>query len=148
MILNDGETTNYQLIEMAQRVGIPLRKVAFKDQLRRHHPESGAYIINMEDSSAGEGSHWVGLYLTRHANRAVAFYFDSYGTPAPEAVLAFAKEFGAPILIYSNEQIQGIKSNYCGQYVMNWLYYMARMKGPPDERYKKFLKQYNPVRFF
>lgn len=157
-LLTSGETSNYQLISAAQKLGIPLRRVAFKDQLTRHPPEEGAYIINMQDSSDGQGTHWVGLFLTSgkykaHALTAakkqpLAYYFDSYGQAPPEAVLRYAKEYRAEWLWYSNEQIQGLNTNYCGSYVMNWLYAMSRKKGTPEARYEAFLEKFRVIRRF
>lgn len=157
-LLRNGETSNYQLIEAAQKIGIPLRRVAFKDQLARHPPEDGGYIINMQDSKEGGGTHWVGLFLVKSKYRAhalerprkqpLAYYFDSYGLPPPEAVLKFVRAYGAEWLWHSNEQLQAINTYFCGQYTLNWLYYMSQKTGTPEERYHKFLDKFHAVRTF
>jgi hypothetical protein len=157
-LLTNGTTSNYQLIEEAQKLGIPLKRVAFKDQLLHHPPEDGGYIINMQDSSQGAGTHWVGLFLVKSKYRAVpsqperiqplAYYFDSYGQSPPEAVLKFAKAYGAEWLWHSNEQLQAINTNYCGQFTLQWLYDMSKKGGTPGERYHKFLSRFRAIRTF
>jgi hypothetical protein len=150
-LLKNGTSSNYQLITIAQKVGIPLKKVLYKDQLRQFPAQAGAYIINLQDSTIGtEGqvSHWTALYLTKYGKKRQSFYFDSFGQICPQEVLKFAKRFGAPDLYYSRDQIQSLNTNYCGQYSVNFLYFMATKKGNPYERYMQFLKQFSPVRRF
>lgn len=42
-------------------------------------PLPGAYIINIQSSEDGSGTHWVSLYLAKKK----AFYSDSFGLPPP-----------------------------------------------------------------
>jgi hypothetical protein len=147
-LMHNGELTNFQIIEAAERLKLPLRKVSFKDQLKQFIPETGAYVINMDSSDSGQnGTHWVSLYLTKQNGVPQAWYFDSYGSPAPNEVLEFAKKFKAPILSYSNKQLQALNSNYCGTYVLNFIYAMAKEKGPYEQRYLKYLHKFSPIRY-
>ena len=48
---------------------------------------NGAYIINLQNSNDGNGTHWYCLYIeNKHA-----MYFDSYGGPPPKEVVKFFK---------------------------------------------------------
>jgi hypothetical protein len=150
-LMTKGKTDNFQLIDSASKLGIPLRKIAFKDQLAHIEPVTGAYIINMQDSFVGEGSHWVAILLEpssfRDASRnRTAWYFDSYGAPPPNEALAFSKRYGAANLVYSSDQIQPMNQFYCGQYCLDWLYYMTKTKGSFSDRYARFLHQFRTIR--
>ena len=46
-----------------------------KDELIKIKPISGNYIINLESSQDGNGTHWMGLKI-ENLN---CVYFDSYG---------------------------------------------------------------------
>ncbi len=147
-MLHDGELTNYNIIDVAQRLRLPLRKVAFKNQLKEFQPQAGAYVINMDDSDSGNnGTHWVALYLTREAGVPHAYYYDSYGGPPPTEVLLFSRRFKAPILSYSNKQLQSLNSNYCGQYVLLFIQMMSKDRGTYEERYLKYLHKFSPIRY-
>ena len=146
-LLKNGMTTNTQLMNMALKVGIPLKKICFKDQLFYFMPKAGAYIINLQnqrDYSPDKPSHWVGLFL---GDRQV-FYFDSYGQPFPEIVSYFAKKYGATEVIHSRKEVQPISSNYCGQFVLAWLFHMSHGHGPLEERYEEYLDQFKTIRLF
>src|ERR1700679_357750 len=152
-LINDGESDNYQLMALSKKYKIPLRKIAFKDQLEAFEPVPGAYIINMQDSTKGYGTHWVGLYLVPRSlpnereRENIAYYFDSYGEPPPEAVIRFSKKY-ADDLAYSRDQIQGLNTDHCGAFVMNWLTYMGKGKGDYGDRYVKFLDLFKTIRSF
>jgi hypothetical protein len=146
-LFNEGKTSNYQLIEIAKQARIPLKKVLFKDQLAGVKPVAGAYIINMQDSTSGEGSHWVGLVLEpARGKKYYAWYFDGYGVDPPEEVLSFSKKYGASNLFFSPYQVQAINTNFCGQYTMLWLYTMLKTKGTYEERYWRFLDGFRSIR--
>lgn len=147
-MLHDGELTNYQIIDVAQRLNLPLRKVAFKDQLKQFQPEKGAYVINLDSQYSGQdGTHWVALYLTKENKVPHAYYFDSFGGSPPIEVMEFARKFKAPILSYSNKQIQALNSNYCGQYVLNFIINMSKKVGTYEQKYLKYLHEFSPIRY-
>jgi len=145
-LFTDGETTNTQLKEAAEKLNLPLCLIAFKDQLQLYNPVPGGYIINMEDSSAGHGSHWVALYLAIERKKPISFYFDSFGGPPPMEVRNFATRYGAPYLYYQNKQIQKLNSNYCGQFCLSLINALSKNKGPYHKRYLKFLHKFNFIR--
>lgn len=145
-LLTDGTTTNIGLRKAADMYELPLRLIAFKDQLMLYNPVPGAYIINMEDSTTGHGSHWVALYLAVERRNPTAYYFDSFGGAPPMEVRNFASRYGAADLYYQNKQIQKLSANYCGQYVLALINAMANGTGSYQKRYLKFLHTFNFIR--
>ena len=144
-LLTNGETNNIDLRQAAEKLNLPLRLIAFKDQLMNYNPQPGAYIINMEDSG-NDGTHWVAFYLTKENDEPNSYYFDSYGGPPPMEVREFSTRYGAHFLNYSNKQIQSMASNYCGQYCLTWIEKMTNGTGSYEQRYLKFLHEFSLVR--
>ena len=66
--------SNYDLQDMAFFYKIDL-VVVMKDELIKIKPISGNYIINLESSKDGNGTHWMGLKI----ENVDCIYFDSYG---------------------------------------------------------------------
>ena len=53
--MDSSLTTNQQLIDLANKFSIPLVAVVSKNHLYDMKPEKGGYIVNMEDSTDGDG---------------------------------------------------------------------------------------------
>ena len=77
---------NFELENIAQHYGFPLT-VLMKDELVNRKPKSGNYIINLESSSQGNGTHWLPLFV--HKNR--GFNRDQSGIIRPKKALVFGK---------------------------------------------------------
>lgn len=123
---SDIELENY-----CKRFGIPLVFIDSKDQLPSQHKQ-GAYIINLQDDTAGSGTHWCACIHEKDQY----IYFDPFGLTAPSEL---QKWFGKKY-IYNGLQIQDIKTGYCGLYCVFFLKYMYQFKHiPTHERLKKFL---------
>ena len=125
--------TNFDLEEIADKIGINLVGVYNKDNLPKRRIV-GSYVINLSDSRDGEGnqlpgSHWVGLKIYPDGE---AIYFDSFGIAPPESVKKFS---GIKNLPYNNKMIQNIKTTICGYYAIAFLNYMKR---PSEDIYKQF----------
>ena len=71
--------SNYDLQDMALFYKIDL-VVVMKDELVKIKPLSGNYIINLESSQDGNGTHWMGLKI----ENLDCVYFDSYGYLPPQ----------------------------------------------------------------
>jgi hypothetical protein len=60
---------NFQMLELAPKMGIPLKGVYFKDELKADDLEVGkSYVINLsdekdEDGDQNMGTHWVALHI-------------------------------------------------------------------------------------
>lgn len=110
---------------MANKYDIPLNAVVNKDLLEHIFPEYGGYIINLQDSDAGGGTHWVAIALMANKDdgNKHCVYWDSFGIDPPTAVMRFCKRWANKMII-SEDHIQNINSGYCGQYCILFLEYM------------------------
>ena len=118
--------SNYELIEMCAKSGINLIDILNKDLLIKETPQEGCYIINLQDSGVGQGTHWVGLIL----NEEYVSYFDPFGLHHSEDVSRFISWFLHDVgytdtrdVIYNTTQVQNINSILCGYYVFAFLYH-------------------------
>jgi hypothetical protein len=118
----DEQTSNFDLEELAKKYKLPLITVCSKDELPKKI-QVGSYIINLQDSTEGNGTHWV---LAKIFDRKNALYFDSFGQPLPLEVLDFLKHY-KPVP-YSNRHIQNIDSSRCGLYCIACDRYMSTIR--------------------
>ena len=58
-----------------------------KDKLKKIKSNDGNYIINLESSNDGNGTHW----LVHKIEIKDFAYFDSYGMLPPEEIISFCK---------------------------------------------------------
>ena len=86
-----------------------------KDELNNKRPGSKFWIVNMQDSDDGNGSHWVLVY---DVNKKRCIYFDSYGISPPEVIKEFMRKSKKP-LVYSDAQYQTLDSSNCGYYCID-----------------------------
>jgi hypothetical protein len=144
-LLSSGITNNYQLAEVAKKkYNIPLKAICFNDQLADLKPSAkiAAYIINLASSTDSEGTHWLGLLTTGKLKQ--AYYFDSMGVGPTDEIVEFARRSKASGLMFSNNQIQKISANYCGQYVLEWIREMVL--NPRPESYMKYINKFKTIR--
>ncbi len=85
-----------------------------KDELAKIKPQKKVYIVNMENSNAGGGTHWV---LVSCLDPKVGVYFDSFALRPPEEVEAFLKRKYTDS-VYNTTQVQDLYSEACGYYCM------------------------------
>jgi hypothetical protein len=133
--MSDYTTSSTELEDYAKVLKVPLLGVYSKDTLPTKRV--GSYIINMEDSDAGNGTHWTLLKI--FPNKKV-IYFDSFGLPPPRPVREFV---GRPMGI-SNRQIQYKNASTCGLYCLacdHYLTYQRRQKNE-YERFDDFLNMF------
>lgn len=125
-ILNSSRTTTGELYRLCEHYGIPINEICSKDQLYDVLvPLQGGYIINLQDSDDGNGTHWVALWLEKNKNRKKCFYFDSFGVDPPLAVMDFCSRYGAKEIITNTKEIQNINAGGCGQYCVDFLRHMT-----------------------
>jgi hypothetical protein len=138
--MDSSLTTNDQLIKLAYKFSIPLNAVVSKDHLYDMEPDKGGYIVNMEDSDAGSGSHWVAIWFDNY--NTTPLYFDSFGIDPPMAIIDFMKKWHSKC-IFSTKEIQNVNSGFCGQYCLYFLHQMAKNKGKVAKKYKNFVDLFN-----
>ena len=66
-----------------------------KDELVDKKPGNKFWIINMQDSKDGNGTHWVLVYDCEKGSRGPSkrcIYFDSYGISPPEEIKEFMRK--------------------------------------------------------
>ena len=86
-----------------------------KDEITRFSPHTnGTYIINLQNSNKGDGSHWVLL----HISPSNAIYFDSLGITVPPTIIQqFIKATGKPFLT-SSSRFQSLQATTCGKWAI------------------------------
>jgi len=144
--MNSSRTTGDQLARLASRYHIPLNSICNKDILDRTIPRKGAYIINMQDSTEGSGTHWVALWLDKENGSKVACYFDSFGIDPPLDVIAFMRRYvhRGGLTYVSQKHIQNINSGYCGQYCISFFVHMINPKiRSVKKKYQLFLDAFS-----
>ena len=109
--------TNFDLEDYCEKNGLNLIGVYSKDELPSERI-AGSYIINMQDSDKGQGTHWVSIIIFSNGK---AIYFDSFGFPAPREINSFLMPF-KPIAS-NNRTIQYLKSTMCGYFCLALIEY-------------------------
>lgn len=120
--------SDQDLFNIAKYNKLPLLGVYQKDMLPKKL-KKGYYIINLEASYKGNGTHWTVLYY----NPNVSLYFDSYGFGPPKEI-----EQAIGSYIYSQMDIQDIKSSSCGFYCISFIKEGVNTLN----KYKEFLKSF------
>lgn len=145
LLSENGTTSNFDLINLAKRLGIKLILIGFKDQFKGKTPRPGAYIINLESSDEGNGTHWCALYLARNKNKREAFYSDSFGIVPPNEIMDFMRRWtnNSKNIHINNSTIQDPDVNYCGEYAIHFLGHMQ--KQPTLNNFKYFFKTYKKI---
>jgi hypothetical protein len=90
--------------------------VFMKDQLP-DKLKRGSYVINLQSSKEGNGTHWVCLYYTP----SFSYYYDSYGFIAPLEVQNKITPY-----MYNDLEIQDIDSTACGFYCVAFILYLKK----------------------
>lgn len=115
--------SNLDLNYYCKKLGIKLNAILNKDLFKNTKAIEGCYIINLQNSNEGSGTHWTALYLKDN----FGFYFDSFGLIMPQSIIKFCRKYRRNIrILYSIDQIQPLHSVYCGWYCLFFLYFMSK----------------------
>ena len=92
--------------------------------LKDNVPElkTGFYIINLQSSKDGNGTHWCTLYVI---NPVYSIWFDPFGFPPPIEIEHLLKNYN-----YNKVDIQNIDSSTCGYYCIAFIKYMHGTDNP------------------
>jgi len=82
--------------------------------------KDGNYIINLQSSTQGDGTHWTALIIRNDTG----LYFDSFGAPPSTEIIDFVKKRKRIHLAFNNEIIQDLKSSNCGYYCLALILYV------------------------
>jgi len=131
--------TNFDLEKLAKFYKLPLVSICMKNELPPK-PEEGCYIVNMQSSSAGSGTHWIAFFLFKN----ICYYFDSFGAPPPVEIINFIKKKKGSHLLFNNFIIQDLKSSNCGYFSLAFLLYMYqnRQKSNLKEVFNEFVNNF------
>ena len=94
--------------------------VFMKDELP-DTPQDGEYIINLQSSTMGTGTHWTALFIVRET----AYYFDLFGATPPVEIIKFVKKRNKANLYYNNWIIQDLNLTNCGFFALAFLLWMT-----------------------
>jgi hypothetical protein len=122
--------TNVDITEISQHYRFQLSGVYMKDELSHIKPQAGNYIINLQSSTEGNGTHWVALVIQGKN----CFYSDSFGITPPIEVIQFCKRIKGSHLAYSEMESQHLNASTCGWYACGLLIYLSH--NPQKEFYK------------
>ena len=131
--------TNFNLEKLAKFYKLPLVCISMKDELPPK-PKEGCYIVNMQSSSAGSGTHWVAFFFFKN----ICYYFDSFGASPPLEIINFIKKEKGSHLLFNNFIIQDLKSSQCGYFALAFLLYMYanRQKSNLKEVFNEFVNNF------
>ena len=136
-------TSNIDLEKLCAIFSINLVAVLAKDELKKYTPVEGGYIINIGNLNTG-GTHWVCFII----DESYIVYFDSFGVRPPDDVKRFIYRFNFKShvngIIYSTQQIQGLKSNLCGYYCIYCLWYFTVLHRDNND-YKKLINGHSKL---
>ena len=124
--------SNFDIENIANYYNIPI-VVLMKDELKKIKSNDCNYIINLESSNDGNGTHWLALKIE---NRDCA-YFDSYGMLPPEEIISFCKRIQKSHLSYNTKEIQDLSAQTCGFYAMAFLIFLNSNNNNNHNLYQK-----------
>ena len=114
--------SNFDIEEIAEHYGFALNAIVMKDEMKTLSPKNGGYIVNLESSSMGDGTHWMALVVRGKKS----FYLDPFGVLPPTEIIDFCRRVRGSHLAYSEFEIQNIKAETCGFYACGLLIHLHR----------------------
>ena len=102
------------IIEILKNQNMKINGIFMKDELPSKLTK-GFYIINLQSSTEGNGTHWVALYY----NPVCSYYFDAFGFIAPLEIQNKIKPYA-----FNDKQIQDLKSSACGYYCIAFIMFL------------------------
>jgi hypothetical protein len=115
--------SNVDLEELAKHYKLPLVKVVMKDELG-NKLKNGNYIINLQSSFQGDGTHWTALKVQSKK----AIFFDSFGVFPSEEIKNFVLLRKGMTLGFNHKDIQDMKSENCGYFCLAFLLFLKHSK--------------------
>ena len=93
--------SNVDIMDILNKYNISVGGIYSKDKIPTTLIPNTFYIINMQNSTEGDGTHWVVLYYNGVDN----FYFDAFGFICPKEIEDKLIKY-----TYSRKQIQDVNS--------------------------------------
>ena len=133
--------SNFDLERLAEFYNLPLVAITMKDELPAKVVD-GCYIINLQSSTDGRRTHWLGLFIYKTN----AHFFDSYGAPPSVEIMKFVKKRKGCHMYYNNFIIQDLKSVNCGFYALAfllWCYSYVLFSKDMKNMFNDFVKAFD-----
>ena len=112
--------TNFDLEDLSAHYNVPIVGVFMKDQLPKI-PRNGNYIINLQSSTQGNGTHFTCLKIQDDE----AMFYDPFGAvPVTEIRDFVRKSKKIKHLAFNNWIIQDLHSSNCGYFCFSFLMYV------------------------
>jgi len=122
--------SNFDIDEILKNYGIKYNGIFSKDKLPNKLLD-GFYIINLENSNKGNGTHWTSLYKI---NDGLSYYFDAFGFPCPQNLSDKLHYYE-----YNHKDIQDINSSSCGYYCIGFIKFMNSYSNNPKKAFDTFI---------
>jgi hypothetical protein len=134
-INTNNELSNFDIIKIIEDMKLThvFGGVYSKDQLPTSE-RNKFYIINLQDSDAGNGTHWTVFFYNKPLT---SIYYDSFGFIDPLEVQEKIFEY-----IYNENEIQNYKSSACGYYCIAFIKFLHN-KTDKEKSFLTFLKLFN-----
>ena len=118
--------SNHDIVQICTKLNIKLNAILSKDEYEDINPEIGCYIINLQDSEIGNGTHWTALVITKRWG----IYYDPFGIAIPRPIKHFLSRNKTNIPVYySPDQIQPLQSVFCGYYCIYFMFFASVLNG-------------------
>lgn len=130
--------SDYNLLQASKRYKIPLVQVFTKDRPPDKIFSDSGYIINLQDSTEGSGTHYVSVFFTHKKD---PVYFDSFGQPPPKSIINWIHLLlPHKVIQYNEKEIQWIETGYCGIYDLFFISFMSKQpyNQSMDQSLRKF----------
>jgi hypothetical protein len=130
--------TNFDLEELSIHYHVPLIDICMKDQLPKI-PRNGNYIINLQSSTEGNGTHFTALKIQDDK----AFFYDPFGAPPSIEIRDFIKlSKKIKHFAFNNWIIQDLHSSNCGYFCFSFLLYVnpKDLWGSANEYMNRFVE--------
>jgi len=127
-----GGLSDKELISLCQSYNIEINGIFSKDDLP-NELKNGWYIVNLQSSNEGSGTHWLGF---KKRENKIDFWFDSMGFVAPANIEKITKEY-----LYGSRKLQDDDAKSCGWWVLGCI--LETEKDENDEfNFKSFLNSF------
>ena len=126
--------SNKDIDEILKNYKIKYNGIFSKDELP-NKLLNGFYVINMQSSKDGHGTHWTALFKI---NDGYSLYWDSFGFPSPQDVVDKLHDYD-----YNHKDIQNINSSSCGYYCIAFIKFMNSHSNNPIKAFDTFISLFS-----
>ena len=131
-----GILDNVEIEQLCSKLGIKLNCCCSKDYLQHIKPQNGGYIINLQSSIDGGGTHWTALFIRNKD----AMYYDSFGIIYPKEIRQFCSNI---YIDYNCNEVQNINDEHCGYFAIAFLYFMQHSNDDLNTAMAKYNDKYS-----